>query len=282
MRLISIIVGMMIAAAGGTLAKAEDTIAFGDCKLTGVAGSIDFKPVKEDTLTVSAVLPSPGWWNGSTPDNIKSGFEYCLAAQIAYRAGVHHLEVRNMAWDQFISGAMTGYDIAMAGVTITEKRKAAMNFSSPYFTSNLGVAVRANSDVTAENIRQKRIGVLQGNMGADWVVNVLKPEIQPSAFQGQSEMFTALLANQVDVVITDTTLVLTGTSSSNGMLVVPAQYKLDQSYGIVLPKDSPNKDAVDTAIKDVADNGTLAQLTTDYLAPMFGGNPDSIPFWEIK
>lgn len=131
MRLISIIVGMMIAAAGGTLAKAEDTIAFGDCKLTGVAGSIDFKPVKEDTLTVSAVLPSPGWWNGSTPDNIKSGFEYCLAAQIAYRAGVHHLEVRNMAWDQFISGAMTGYDIAMAGVTITEKRKAAMNFSSP-------------------------------------------------------------------------------------------------------------------------------------------------------
>jgi len=282
MKLATIMAGAVLAFAGSAFAASDGAAQFGDCKLAGEAGSVSFKPVKEDTLVVGTVLPNPGWWIGSTPSDINAGFEYCLAAQIAHRAGVHHLEVHNMAWDQFISGAATGYDIAMAGVTITDKRRAILDFSTPYFSSNLGVATKADSGVTADNLRQKRIGVLQGNMGADWVVNTLKPEVQPSMYQSMADMFTALAANQVDVVITDTALALASVKASNGRMVVPAQFKLDQGYGIVMPKGTANQASVDKVVGDLKADGTLGKMTEDYLAPMFGGNPDTIPFWEIK
>jgi polar amino acid transport system substrate-binding protein len=151
-----------------------------------------------------------------------------------------------------------------------------------YFASNLGVAIRAGKNIGPENIREKRIGVLQGNMGADWVVNTLKPEAQPLLFQSQADAFTALSANQIDAVITDTALTLTAVKASAGALVVPGQFKLDQAYGIVLPKNSANQNAVDKVVASMKSDGSLAGLTRDYLAPLFGGNPDNIPFWDVK
>jgi polar amino acid transport system substrate-binding protein len=74
----------------------------------------------------------------------------------------------------------------MASVTITGPRKQIFDFSQPYFSSNLGVATRSGSDVTAENIRSKRIGVLQGNMGSDWVVKALRPKPPLLSFSRRS------------------------------------------------------------------------------------------------
>ncbi|UAX97771.1 ABC transporter substrate-binding protein [Ensifer adhaerens] len=277
-----IIAGVAVAVCGWSTVLAQPAEQFGDCQVTGAAGSIKFTPLQEETLVVTTVLPSPGWWNGMRPDDIKSGFEYCLAAQIAHRAGLSRVEVRNVAWDQFISGAASGYDIAMAAVTITDERRAVMDFSAPYFASNLGVAIRAGDDVSSENIRAKRIGVLQGNMGAEWVMNTLKPDNQPFLFQSQADAVTALTAKQVDAVITDTALTLTAVKASNGALVVPGQFKLGQSYGVVLPKGSPNLNAVDEAVTSMQSDGSIADLTRQYLAPLFGGNPDEVPFWEAK
>jgi polar amino acid transport system substrate-binding protein len=268
--------------AAGVAHAQQSAPTFGNCPTTGEAGSVKLTTLIPDTVVVGTVLPGPGWWNGMSPDQIKDGFEYCIAAAIAHRAGVHHLVVKNMAWDQFISGAARGYDFAMASVTITAPRQKMMDFSQPYFSSNLGVAIREGGDVTSSNIRSKRIGVLQGNVGADWVVNTLRPTVQPLLFQSQADMITALLANQVDAVVTDTALVLTAVKGSDGVLSVAGQYKLDQGYGIVIPKGSPNTAPIDVVISDLKQDGSLKALTADYLAPMFGENPDAVPVWELK
>src|SRR5271154_6450091 len=67
---------------------ASPSWAAGGCELTGTKGSDPITPVQPHMLTVETALPSPGWWNGDTPDTIKDGYEYCLAANIAYRAGL--------------------------------------------------------------------------------------------------------------------------------------------------------------------------------------------------
>ena len=67
-------------------AAAADMI--GNCELTGQKGSFPLTPAVAGQLTVEVNLPSPGWWNGDTPDTIKDGYEYCMAANIAYRAGL--------------------------------------------------------------------------------------------------------------------------------------------------------------------------------------------------
>jgi polar amino acid transport system substrate-binding protein len=51
------------------------TPTIGDCKITSKTNSIKITPVKAGTLTVETTLPAQGWWNGTTPQSIKSGYE---------------------------------------------------------------------------------------------------------------------------------------------------------------------------------------------------------------
>ncbi|HKD76827.1 MAG TPA: hypothetical protein VKB76_15080, partial [Ktedonobacterales bacterium] len=73
---------------------------FGTCELTGQKGSFHITPAIPGQLTVEVSLPAPGWWNGDTPDTIKDGYEYCMAAIIAYRAGLDKMQVVNVSWTQ--------------------------------------------------------------------------------------------------------------------------------------------------------------------------------------
>ncbi|MFJ4210876.1 ABC transporter substrate-binding protein [Paenarthrobacter sp. NPDC089675] len=268
--------------ASSTAQPSGSSPTFGDCKVTGQPGSLKVKTQTPDTLTVATVLPNPGWWNGTTPTSIKDGFEYCLAADLAYRAGLKSVQVKNLAWDQYISGTATGYDIGLAATTITDKRKQVLDFSGPYFSSNLGVATKADSSLSQDGIRDAKIGVLQGNIGAQWVADTLKPSKTTATFQSQADMFTALSAGQVDAVVTDTTLALTSVKASNGTLTVKGQYNLDQGYGVVLPHGSENTPAVTKVIGDMDSDGTLKDLSAQYLKPMFGIDPNEVPIWSAK
>lgn len=253
-----------------------------DCKVTGQPDSIELKTQKPDVLTVAVVLPNPGWSNGTSPDTVKSGFEYCMAADIAHRAGLKSVQLKNFAWDQFISGTASGYDIGLATVTITDKRKEVFDFSQRYFSSNLGIATKKDSKVTADTLRDSKIAVLQGNVGAQWVADVLKPTKPAAVFQSAADIFTALNAGQVDAVVTDTTIALTSVKETGGALAVTGQIALDQGYGVVLPRNSANTSAVDKAIGDLDSDGTLKTLAADYLQPTFGVDPNSVPFWVVK
>ncbi|RQZ15011.1 amino acid ABC transporter substrate-binding protein [Burkholderia sp. Bp9017] len=262
--------------------QAQTSSSFGTCEITSTQQNIKLQTVEKDTLTVATILPNPGWWNGMSPDTINGGFEYCLAANIASRAGLHHIRIKNISPAQFFSGMATGYDVAIASTTITEPRKKVFNFSRPYFTSNLGVATKVSGDVTEGNIRNKRIGVLQGNVGSDWVANVLKPQTKVSVYQAQEDMFTALMAGQIDAVVTDTTLALTQAKASNGVVHVPGQFKVDQGYGVITPRGSVNTQPVDTAVGSLASDGTLKRLSATYLQPKFGVDPSQISFWSVR
>ena len=91
-----------------TSAMSMDMI--GNCELTGAKGSIPIAtPAKAGQLTVQVSLPAPIWWNGDTPEAIKDGMEYCMAAEIAWRAGYDKLEVVNVGWDPLVAGQTAGY-----------------------------------------------------------------------------------------------------------------------------------------------------------------------------
>lgn len=169
----------------------------------------------------------------------------------------------------------------MATASATDKRREVFDFSQNYFASNLGVATKAGSDVTAANLRDKKIGVLQGNLGADWVVNTLKPNVEVSQYQAQTEMVAALMAGQVDAIMTDTTLLLTATAGTNGALTVAGQFDTGWGNNVITPKGSANTAAVDAAVGAMAADGTLNSLSASYLTPLFGMDPGAVPVWKL-
>jgi polar amino acid transport system substrate-binding protein len=256
---------------------AAETI--GNCEVTGQKGAYSFTPMIPGQLTVRANLPSPGWWNGDTPDAVKDGFEYCMAANIAYRTGLEKVVVVYAAWAQVVAGIARNFDLTLSQASITEPRKKAVDFSVPYFNSDIGVLVKKGTKIDAENIKTKHLGVYQGTTGADFATNVLKPAQQISVYPNVPALMAAVTAGQIDAALDDTAGVLGQAAKSNGMLEVVGQYKTGETYGAIYPKGSPNEAVFDKVIQSLKDDGTLQKLSAKYLAGAWGTDPAKVPYF---
>jgi polar amino acid transport system substrate-binding protein len=270
--------GVMLAALCLPRPSAAEMI--GNCEVTGQKGAYSFTPMIPGQLTVRANLPSPGWWNGDTPDAVKDGFEYCMAANIAYRTGLDKVVVVYAVWTQVIAGSARNFDLTLSQASITEPRKKTVDFSVPYFNSDIGVLVKKGTKVDATTIKSMRLGVYQGTTGADFVANVLKPEKQVSVYPNVPTLIAGLMAGQIDAVLDDTAGVLGQATKSNGALEVVGQYKTGEVYGAIYPKGSPNEAVFDKVIQSLKDDGTLQKLSAKYLAAAWGTDPAKVPYFQ--
>lgn len=270
--------GLAVAALSAMPAVAAEKI--GECELYGQKGQFSITPARPGQFTVEVNLPAPGWWNGDTPETIKSGFEYCMAANIAHRLGLDKVTVVNVAWDALVAGQTKNYDIALSQASITEERKKVVDFSVPYFSSDIGVLVKKGTKVDSQSIKGMRIGVQQATTGATFVDEKLKPTTPAKVFPDTPSMFTALQANQIDVAMTDTAIVLGQAAVSGGRFEVVGQYATGETYGGIYPKGSPNAATIDKAIQAMIDDGTLKKLSAKYLAEAWGADPTAIPYFQ--
>ena len=261
------------------MAPAAMADGIGKCELTGVKGSIPLTPAVAGQLTVEVNLPAPGWWNGDTVEQIQDGYEYCLAANIANRAGLDKLKVVNVAWDALVAGQTKDFDLALSEISITDERKKVVDFSIPYFNSDIGVLVKKGTAVDGDSIKKLRVGVQQATTGADFVSNKLKPA-EVKVFPDTTGMFTALMAGQVDAAMTDTAIVLGQASQSSGALDVVGQYSTGETYGALYPKGSANAATIDKILDALIKDGTTAKLATKYLAEAWGADPTKITYFK--
>jgi polar amino acid transport system substrate-binding protein len=269
---------LAFALTGPQPASAADMI--GNCELTGTKGSIPMTPVNAGALTVEVNLPAPGWWNGDTPETIKDGYEYCMAANIAHRAGLDKVKVVNVAWDALVAGQTKNFDLALSEISITPERAKVVDFSVPYFSSDIGVLAKKGTTVDSDGMKGLRIGVQQGTTGAIFVHDKLKPTTPEKVFPDTPSMFTALMAGQIDVAMTDTAIVLGQAATSNGMMTVVGQYSTGETYGALYPKGSANEKTMDKIIQALIDDGTLKALAAKYLAGAWGADPTAIPYFK--
>jgi polar amino acid transport system substrate-binding protein len=254
---------------------------YGNCKITSKAGSIKVKPAVAGTLTVETTLPAQGLWNGTTANSIKDGYEYCMAAELANMAGLKKLVIKNVSFDQLVAGHTNNYDLALAEISITPERAKVVDFSTPYFDSNIGVLTKKGAGVTADNIKSKRCAAYSGTTSVDFLKTKLKCKTQ-KVYPDNQTLYQGVLSGQVDVALLDTAIVLAEAKQTGGKLEVAGQYKTGEKYGAIYPKGSPNEKALDKGIQTLKSNGTLKTLSKDYLGPAFGGDPSSVPVWTLK
>ena len=245
--------------------------------MSGQRGSVKLVTLVPGALSVRPDLPAPGWWNGDSPDTIKDGFEYCMAANMAYRAGLDRVIVVNRSFAQLLTGQAQGFDIALSQITITDDRRKVVDFTHPYYSSDQGVLVKAGFKVDKNSIKKLRLAVEQGTTTFDYVMDHIKPLQPPSVFPQTAPMFAALAAGQVDAVLYDTPTVLAQAKQSHGAFQVAGRYDMGEKWGGLVNKDSPNMAAFNKLIGDFQKDGTLQRLTDTYLTPGLGMDPAKLP-----
>ncbi|WP_268898854.1 ABC transporter substrate-binding protein [Brucella haematophila] len=213
---------------------------------------------------------------------MKSGYSYCLAAEIAHRGGLPSVSVKNVSFDALITGRTKNYDVAIMQLFKTPAREAVADFSDPYLRVNTGVLVRAKNDITPETIKDAKIGILIGSIQEKFVSDVLKPKETVAQFQSINDMVTALRARQIDAVLLDTTLSMIAAKQTNNKLKVIGQYEVGGDASILLPKGSSNTAIVNTIIADLRAEGRLDSLVEEQFSPFMGGNPNDLPLWKAQ
>lgn len=100
-----------------------------------------------------------------------TGFDIEALGWIAEREGFSVSFVAVPWQDAFPSLEKGDIDILASGVTVTEERKARVNFTQPYYPVHMSIAARAGSNITLQDLYdgRLRIGVEAGTTEADWV-----------------------------------------------------------------------------------------------------------------
>jgi polar amino acid transport system substrate-binding protein len=265
------------AAAGADTTMSKDMMMIDKCEVHGEAGSIKLTTVKADTLTLVTSLPAPGWFNGADPESVKDGYEYCMAAQIAHLAGLKKISLMSVNFDQLVAGATKDYDIGLAETSITDKRKLVIDFSDPYFASDIGLLADAkNADTYKDtaSLKDAVIGVQQDTTGAQYIQEKLQGKVKEiKVLPDSATLFTALTAGQITLAATDTSIVQEQEKKGAGATKVVGQFKTGESYGVILPKGSVNTAEINKAVKMLTDDGSFGKLGSTYLS----GDPGSVP-----
>jgi polar amino acid transport system substrate-binding protein len=244
-------------------------------KLDGVA----FTPANADTLTVVTSLPGPAFWTGGdTIGDINGGFEYCMAKGLQKLLGVSKFQDRNEDFQAITTGAVSGYDLALSQISVTDDRKKVVDFTDQYFTSDQSFIVKKGKTVkTLADAKALAIGAQTGTTGEDFVDNTLKPTKAAQKFKDLNGAYTALDAGQVDAVIMDTAINLGQAKTSKSGLEVPVQFHTGDVYAGIVPKGSKNLPAINAALKALIDGGYVAKLEP----AEFGTDPQKIPYIDV-
>ena len=163
---------------------------------------------------------------------------------------------------------------AISGMTITAERAQTIDFSRPYFKAGLAIAVQESNDsiTSLDDLKGKRIAVAIGTTGADQAAQVEGATV--STFDNSPLALQELLNGRVDAVVNDLPVTLYAIREANltGLKVV-GELVTEEYYGIALPKNSENLEAMNTALETLLENGTYAEIYRRW----FSADPPELP-----
>ena len=234
---------------------------------TAGSGGDQLERVNEGTLTVCSEIPYKPFEYEENGEF--TGFDIDLSREIAERLDLE-LEVLPSAFDGLQSGAALNSqqcDMAASAMTITEERKANIDFSDGYYDSKQSLLVAADSDIASiEDLAGKSVGVQNETTGEAYTRENAPSDAEIKGFPGDSDMFNALQAGQVDALLQDLPVNLVHTE--DGEYEIVEQYDTDEQYGFALEKDNSDNllAAVNEQLQAMRDDGTYDELYDKYFA----------------
>jgi polar amino acid transport system substrate-binding protein len=179
------------------------------------------------------------------------GVEYVKAAA---KEGGFEVEFKNVAWDGIFAGLDAGkYDAICSSVTITDERKATMDFSIPYLTVRQALVVpKATMAKSLEDMKGKTLG---GQIGTTGFFAIKKVEgVTPKSYDEIGLAMEDLFNGRIDGVVCDdpvASLYALQKADYAAKLKIAAVLETgDELYGVAVKKG--NKEVLDLLNKGIA------------------------------
>lgn len=203
------------------------------------------------------------------------GFDLDVMRMIAVLEG-YEIEIQDIAFDSIIPAVIAGkVDIGASGFTITAERAQVVDFSSPYWSSDQTVLVRADSglNVITALMPGRKVAAQRGTTGAFWVEDNLIAKgvaVELVLYETYPEAIMDLLAGRVDAVIQDEAPSEQAVRQYPGQLLIAGVIKTYEKFGFLVAKGDPKGilPRIERGIKKLKESGAWDNLVAAYF-----GNP---------
>ena len=233
----------------------------------------DLATVTDGKLTIATGEPAYYPWIIDDAPETGNGFEGAVAYAVAKQLG---FEAADVVWvrttfDSAVTPGEKNFDFNLQQFSITEERKTAVDFSSPYYTAPQAIVSFKGSKIEGKtslaDLKGAKLGAAVGTTSLDAISNQIGAT--PQVFNDNAAGVSALKNKQIDGLVVDlpTAFYLSGVEVPNGLIVgqLPSTGAGDQ-FGLLLTKGSKLTSCVTGAVDAITADGTLAAITDKWLA----------------
>jgi polar amino acid transport system substrate-binding protein len=241
------------------------------------SASVDVKTltVTPGKLTIATGQPAYSPWVENDKPESGEGFEAAVAYAVAGKLGFTNADVvwKRTTFDQAIAPGAKDWDFNLQQFSITDERKKAVDFSTPYYTTTQTVVTYKGSKIAAVNsvagLKDALLGVQIGTTSQADVTKLIAPTTQPKVFNTNEDAVQALKNKQVDGLVVDlpTALYMAAAQLDDGVIIGQlADNSGGDEFGLVLQRGSKLTAPVSAAVDALRTDGALAALEKKWLS----------------
>ncbi len=245
----------------------------------------DLQLVSEGKLTIGTDNPAyPPWFEGGAPSGSNwelndpatgEGFESAVAYAVADELGFAKDEVEWVVvpFNQSFRPGPKSFDFDINQISYTPARAKAVDFSDSYYEVNQAVVTVEGSKIAEATsiaaLKDAKLGAQIGTTSYQYIVDNIQPSRQPSVYDTNNDVISALKAKQIDGIVVDlpTAFYVVAAELDAGIIVgqFPAVGEQER-FGMVLEKASPLTPCVNQALATLREDGTLDEIQREWLS----------------
>ena len=267
------VAALALTACGGSSASTASSVASSAASseaasTSAAAGELATVEAGKLTMATNAAFPP---YEMTTDAGEFEGIDIETAQAIADKLGLE-LQIDDMDFDAALLSVQQGKaDIVMAGVTVTDERKAVMDFSDSYATGIQSIIVPEGSDIASpDDLAGKKIGTQRGTTGyiyaSDTPENGGYGEDHVLAYDNGATAVQALMNGQIDAVIIDEAPAKEFVAANEGLTILPGNWVEEQYCAAVDEGNTALQNAINTALNELMDDGTVDEIIAKYIS----------------
>lgn len=229
--------------------------------------------LKPGVLTFGTDQPAyPPWFVEDNPGNGK-GFESAVAYAVAAKLGYQPNDVAwvRVPFNAAIAPGPKTFDANLNEFSITDERRNAVDFSSPYYNVTQAVVTLKTSPAakvtSLDGLRDLKLGAQVGTTSYNAAKN-LGGSTPVAVYNNNDDAKAALTSGQIDALVLDLpTAFQVQAELPDGQILgqLPSGFDKPEQFGIVLDKGSRLTSCLSGAVDALGADGTLAKLQQQWL-----------------
>ena len=221
-----------------------------------------------ETLKMGIEAAYPPFNNKDASGNVV-GFDKDIGDALCAKMKVEKCEVYVSDWDGIIPALNAKkFDAIIASMSITEERKAAVDFTDAYYTNKLQFIAPKSSDLKADKVslKGKVIGAQRATIAGTWLEDNLDGVVEIKLYDTQENAYLDLTSGRVDGVLADKFVNWEWLKSDAGK---GFEFKGDPVFdndkiGIAVRKGDPLQGKLNEALKAIVADGTYKKINDKY------------------